>query len=60
MENEPIDPGALYVFNNRKTKAEGRKPIENEPRGHSGDHYSGQQSVLLAPTVGNDDARRIA
>ena len=22
MENEPIDPGALYVFNNRKPKAE--------------------------------------
>ena len=38
MENEPIDSGALYVFNteSRKPKAEGRKPIENEPRGHSG------------------------
>ena len=38
MENETIDSGALYVFNteSRKPKAEGRKPIENEPRGHSG------------------------
>lgn len=34
------DPFSANVFNRRKPKAESRKSIENEPRGHSGDHYS--------------------
>ena len=54
MENEPIDYRLWGTICFQQPKAESRrpktdrKPIENEPRGHSGDHYSTNLSIYLS------------